>query len=360
MRNRSSLIQGCSRIIPLAHFLIFLSLFSPVQFPHSYSENPPCIGWQLFFPCHLSPSDLHNLYPHGIIVGSVRFVLIALIVLALPPLASVAVFRPRSRMIGLIGLWVSLPLTLGSCLFFVIEALPAFAALEAAAPATWFPPLGFALSFIACLVLALHQPLIRVSQPVHVELGQHERTERVSPLPGVGLPAHSIRGGLRLLFAFNGLLCHLGIGLSLFFTYIQTDYPYGSPTPPHATTTLTTGWQLLGEAFQAGVLPTTVAIVLLAALVLPAPIYLMYLLPFSWRSDRINMQRFSSASLSRLLNIIGLSLSGVLLILSLIFRGGDMHQPVNTTHFAFVVPPTAFLLSLLCSTVCGDTKPLVV
>jgi hypothetical protein len=352
MRNRSSLVQGCARIIALAHFLIFLSLFSPVQFPLSYSENPPCIGWQLFFPsCHLSPSDLHILYPHGIVVGFVRFALIALIVLALPPLASVAVFRPRSRMSGLIGLWISLPLTLGSCLFFVIEALPAFAALEAASPATWFPPLGFALSFIACLVLALHQPLIRVSRPVHVELGQHERTEWASPLPGVGLPAHSTRGGFRLLFSFIGLLCHLGIGLSLFFTYIDTYNPYGSATSPDETTTLTTGWQLLGEAFQAGIVPTTVAIVLLAALVLPVPIYLMYLLPFSWRSDWINRQRFSSASLSRLLNIIGLSLSGVLLLLFFIFRGGDMHQPMNTTHLAFVVPPTAFLLSLLCSTV---------
>jgi hypothetical protein len=352
MRNRSSLAQGCVRIIALAHFLIFLSLFSPVQFPLSYSENPPCIGWQLFFPsCHLSPSDLHILYPHGIVVGFVRFALIALIVLALPPLASVAVFRPRSRMSGLIGLWISLPLTLGSCLFFVIEALPAFAALEAASPATWFPPLGFALSFIACLVLALHQPLIRVSRPVHVELGQHERTEWASPLPGVGLPAHSTRGGFRLLFSFIGLLCHLGIGLSLFFTYIDTYNPYGSATSPDETTTLTTGWQLLGEAFQAGIVPTTVAIVLLAALVLPVPIYLMYLLPFSWRSDWINRQRFSSASLSRLLNIIGLSLSGVLLLLFFIFRGGDMHQPMNTTHLAFVVPPTAFLLSLLCSTV---------
>src|SRR5205807_7567331 len=126
---------------------------------------------------------------------------------------------------------------------------------------------------------------------------------------------------------------------------------YGSASSPEDTTTLTTGWQYLGEALQAGVLPAVAAIVLLAALVLPMPIYLTYLLPSSWKSDRTDRWHFPGASSSRVLSIIGLSHSGTLLMLSLIFRGGDLHDPVRSTHLAFVVPPVAFLLSLLCSTI---------
>lgn len=357
MQNRSPLVQSCAIIIPLAHSLIFLSLFFHVQIPLHNPGEPPCLGWQRFFPCNPSPSDLRDIYlPH--IVDYVIIALSALIVLALPPLASVAVFRSRWRRIGLLGMWISLPLTLASCLIFVVTSFPAFAVHQAASPAVWLPPPGFALSFLACLVLALRLPLmgaheqarVPVSRSVHLEAGQHESTERVSS-SSEAEPAHATRWDSRFLFAFIGLLCHLAIGLSLFFTYTDTYNFYGSATSPEDTTTLTTGWQYLGEAFQAGVLPAVAAIVLLAALVLPMPIYLTYLLPSSWKSDRTDRWHFPGASSSRVLSIIGLSLSGTLLMLSLIFRGGDLHDPVRSTHLAFVVPPVAFLLSLLCSTV---------
>ncbi len=245
-----------------------------------------------------------------------------------------------------------------SCLIFVVTSLPAFAVHQAASPAVWLPPPGFALSFLACLVLALRLPLIGaheqarvpVSRSVHLEAGQHESTERISS-SSEAEPAHATRWGPRLLFAFIGLLCHLAIGLSLFFTYTDTYNFYGSATSPEDTITLTPGWQYLGEALQAGVLPAVVAIVLLAALVLPIPIYLIYLVPSSWKSDRNDMLLFPAARGGRLLTLLGLSLSGTLLLFSLLFRGGDLHDPVSTTHLAFVVPPVAFLFSLLCSTV---------
>jgi hypothetical protein len=351
MRNRSPLVRGCAIIIPLAHFLIFLSLFFPVQFPLQNPGEPPCIGWQWFFPCHPLPSDQDFYLSH--IMNYVVIALIALIVLALPPLASVALFRSRWKMIGLLGLWISLPLTLGACLIFVEIARSAFTVHLTASPATWLPPPGFALSFLACLILALRLPLIRarerasvpVSRSVHLEPGQHERAERVSHPSGVRLSAPSSRWGLRLLFAFIGLLCHLVIGLSLFFTYTELYNPY------EATTTLTTGWQFLDELLHAGPLSAVLAILLLAALVLPAPIYLIYLLPFCWKSARTRTRLCSSVSLNRAMNIVGLSVSGVLLMLSLIFRGGDLHDPVQSTDLAFFVPPAAFLFSLLCSTV---------
>jgi hypothetical protein len=142
------------------------------------------------------------------------------------------------------------------------------------------------------------------------------------------------------LFACIGLLCHLAIGLSLFFTYTDTF-----------TYDLTTGWQLLGEAFQGGILLAAVAMLLLAALVLPFPLYLTYLLPSSWKSDRTSRLLYSAASISKALTLLGLSLSGTILLLSWLFRGWDHENPVSTPHLAFVVPPLALLLSLCCMTV---------
>jgi hypothetical protein len=356
MRNESLLVRGSAISIRFTYFLLFVLLFLPtIQSP----GEPLCIGWQsLLFVCNPSPSDLVNYYLPNI-WSYVFIALMKLMVLLWPPLASMIVFRSRWRAIGLVGLWVSLPLILGPCLIETFAALTfswtgAFLARHLLLLVL---SSGFALSFIACLILALRLPLIgtheqtslAVSPTLHGACGQHEEAEQIASSSRVDERAPVAGSGFRLLFAFIGLLCHVAIGLSLFFTYTETYDPYGSGTSPYDTTTFTTGWQLLGEAFQRGVLTTIVATVLLAALVLPMPIYLSQL--FFWRRERAARLLSSSLSLSRVLGSIGLSLSGVLLMFSLIFRGGDLHDPVSTTHLAFAVPPVAFLLSFLCSSI---------
>jgi hypothetical protein len=149
--------------------------------------------------------------------------------------------------------------SLTSCLYLVGTWLPRFDIYQgyspavwlrpylsflAASPAAWLPIPGFALSFLACLVLALRLPFIGareqarvpVSRSLHLEAGQHASAARVAS-SSEAAAAHATKRGSRPLFACIGLLCHLAIGLSLFFTYTDTF-----------TYDLTTGWQLLGEA----------------------------------------------------------------------------------------------------------------
>ncbi len=115
MSNRLLLVRRCAIFISLVHFLIFVSLCLPVQFPIQNPGEHLCIGWQEFFPCDPLPSDIQNFYlPH--IMDYVIIALIALVVLVLPPLAAQAIFRPRWRIIGLPALWISLPLMLGPSL----------------------------------------------------------------------------------------------------------------------------------------------------------------------------------------------------------------------------------------------------
>ena len=347
MSNESPLLRGSAIRIRLAYFLFFVLLFFPIQSP----GEPLCLGWQgLFFVCNPSQSDLMNYYLPNI-MSYVAKALIELLVFLWPPLASMAVFHPRWRTIGIVGLWISLPLTLGPCLICIAGVFDPFnGAGLLFRVLTSTSGFCFALSFIACFVLALRLPLIcpreqtglPVSRALH-GAGQHEEAEQMASTSGVDHPAPAAGSGQRLLLAFIGLLCHLAIGLSLFFTYTDTYDPYGSTTSPDDTTTFTTGWQLLGKAFQGGVLLALVAVVLLAALVLPMLIYLSQLLFFLWRRERDAMRLFSSLSLSRVLNSIGLSLSGVLLMFSLIFRGGDLHDPVSCT--GYLAHPFAKLLT---------------
>lgn len=196
-----------------------------------------------------------------------------------------------------------------------------------------------------------------MGRPFHLETSQHERTERAPHPNGVELPAHATRPRRWPRLAFLGLLCHLLIGLSLLFPYTELHDRYEG-------TITTTGWQMLSEAlqirnipvgllggWQPGIPAECVASLLLAALVLPALIYLACLLPFPWKNGTAGMGLRKSTYLSYLLTTIGFSLSSVVLGLSLIYRGSeDLYDSFLITDLAFVIPPAAFLLSLLCST----------
>jgi hypothetical protein len=347
MRTMPLLVRISAIIIPCAHVLMVISLFF-LYFPFQASV---CAGWQWFVcPFGLGPLALYS---------NVRFVSL-IVALALPPLASVAVWRSPSRMMGLLGLWTSLPLTLFYSFVWESTAIVFHIQQISVSPVVWFLPIGFALSFLSCLALALYLPFLRTGTQerramrrlAHLEAGQHEGAERVSH-PDGGSPAASLtRGSLQPSLAFFGLLCHLLIGLNLSFPYTELHDGY------EGTITPTTGWQLLGNALQSQSILSYGVLLLLAAVVLPALFYLACLLPFPRKSEHREALPFKGAYLSYLLNTMGFSLSLTALALSLSFGsfgGADLHN-YSSTDVAFAIPPAPFLLSLLCSTVLLNSR----
>jgi len=338
MRTRPLLVRISAIIIPCTHMLIVISLFF-LYFPFQASV---CTGWQWFL-CPFGPGPL-ALY------SNVRFYSL-IVALALPPLASVAVFRSPTWMMGLLGVWTSLPLTLFYYFVWENTAIVFHIQQIGVSPAIWFLPIGFALSFISCLALALYLPFLRtgvqerraISRPVHLEAGQHA---------GGKPPAYVTSRSPRSYLAFIGLLCHLLIGLSLSFPYTELHDGY------EGTITLTTGWQLLGNALQSHSILSYGALLLLAAVVLPVLFYLACLLPFPRKSNQREALLFKGTYLSYLLNTMGFSLSLNALALSLFFGafgGADLHN-YSSTDVAFAVPPAPFLLSLICSTVLLNSR----
>jgi len=285
---------------------------------------------------------------------------------------------------GLLGVWISLPLTLFYsyvCVHAALEVHPIvcvplhvdhlfsvcansaldFHRLLIGAPSTvWFPPVGFALSFISCLALALYLPFLltgareryAIPRPAHLEAGQHKGAERVSHPAGSSPPAYVTSWNLRTSFAFIGLLCHLLIGLSLLFHYTEF-HVYTEPGIYQAS--LTTGWQLLGNALQSQSIVRIVALLLLGAVVFPALLYLAYFRSFPRKSTYREVLLVQGTYFSYVLNTMGFSLSLTALAISLFVWSGDLHD-VLSTDVAFAIPPAAFLLSLLCSSVLLDAR----
>jgi hypothetical protein len=275
MRTKPLLVRISAIIIPCAHVLIVISLF----FPFAPFQESVSTGWQWFLrPSGLASLDLYSIVNFNMLIMA----------LTLPPLASLAVFSSPTRMMGLLGVWISLPLTLFYYYVCVNTTIDYHGFLISVSPAVWFPPVGFALSFISCLALALSLPHLRTGaqerramrRPAHLEAGQHEGAERVSHPDGGELPAYVTRRSLRPYLAFIGLLRHLLIGLSLSFPYTELHDGYEGGLLGR-----TTGWQLLGTALQSQSIFSVVALLLLAAVVLPAFIYLACLLPFPRKSD---------------------------------------------------------------------------
>src|SRR6266567_3012819 len=157
MRTRSLVVRCCATVILLAQLLIVISLFFP------YAHYGGTTGWQELFP---SPGtlSLDPLDPYYLSLIRVR-AFVVLIVFALPVFAAVAVFRSPTRMMGLLGVWISLPLTLLSCFVCASIVLDPFNGYTIrSSPVVWFPPVGFALSFLSCIVLATYLPILRARQ----------------------------------------------------------------------------------------------------------------------------------------------------------------------------------------------------
>ncbi len=305
--------------------------------------------------------------------GLLSFVFIVLLsgTLVFPPLASWVAFRFPVRMMSLVGVWISLCLTLVAGLFFsgLFWSPPALYSdgssvlgLSLADLVFRIPLFGFGLSFILCLVLAIRLPLIRAHEQAALRVSWLEglasireaSRERAHISEEETRPSRAGKDFRLPLFAFLGLLCHLLIFLSLFFTYIDYYDPYGDTVLP----TPTTGWQLLAQAFQPQTspraaimppLPAPLAIVLLTTLILPALIYLACLVLWPVKSELKDTRLRKSVYVCYLLNLIGLSLSSFYVMFSWLSHGGDLHDPVQDTSLAFAIPPIAFLLSLACS-----------
>ena len=362
MRAPSLLLRCCAIIIPLIHLVILSCLFYPLSNGIS--------TWQGDFQYQINPAVVGD---YGAFIGVVFLALFQLGPLVFPPLAAWVAFRFPTRLLSLVGLWISLAFTFMACLFFtwLLHLPPFFSSrlpglsllpdLSLAGLITLILPLGFGLSSILCLALAIRLPLkprsaLRMSRAEALAVMGTESGER-SGLSAAGRPRALESLGLRLTIAASfGLLCHLVIALSLFFPYVDYYDPYGQALGP----TLITGWQLLGEPFQPAALRITtlmpplsvpLAMGLLVTLILPALIYLVCLAPWPLKGERRDKGLRISVSIGYVLNLIGLSLSSCFVAFSLLWHGGDLHDPVQNTHLAFAVPPIAFLCSLACSSV---------
>ena len=360
-----SLLRFCSIMIPCLHLaIIFSLLYSP-----SHGGNL----WQMIFP---SWSDLLQ---SGLLLGYSTLMFGALV---FPPLASWVASRLPMRMVSLVGLWISLALSLAACLFFsgffwsppllyshgtsattvVVSSHESLTFNVILADLLFRIPLfGFGLSSILCFVLAIRLPHLRTHEQATLRVSRRavltsigEASRERSPISAEETrPSRADHDFRLLLFASFGLLCHLLIFLSLFHTYIDYYDPYGYVAP-----TATTGWQLLAQAFQLQTapraaimppLPAPLALVLLTILILPAIIYLVCLALWPVKSEWKDRGLRKSISICNVLNLIGLSLSSFFAAFSVLSHGGDLDLPVQNTHPAFAIPPIAFLLSLACS-----------
>lgn len=362
-----SLLRSCSIIIPL--------LYLPILFSLLYSPSNGGNLLQLIFP---SWSDFLQ-------VGlPLLFSTLVFGALVFPPLALWVASRLPTRMMSMVGLWISLALSLAACLFFsglfwappllysngssgttVVVSSSGSSVLHLLLAELLFriPFFGFGLSFILCFMLAIRLPLLHTHEQAALRvswrdtlasIGQASRES--SHISEEQTRFSRLNQDFRLLlFASFGLLCHLLIAVSLFFPYIYFYDPYGYIVD---RLTPTTGWQLLTQAFQPQTapraaimpaLPAPLALVLLTTLILPVLIYLVCLSLWPVKSELKDTGLGKSVYICYVLNLIGLSLSSFFVVFSALSHGGDLHDPGQDTSLAFAIPPIAFLLSLACS-----------
>ena len=347
---RLSLISVC-----VVHVVILLSLLYPIHFQEGL--------WQAFFGNWNQPYARANPFPE-----IEQFLLFLTFPLILPLLVVWMAFKFPTRIISLIGLWISVGILLLPCLFFYEFSWSNFLlafhgnssfALNAMYLIPLIPLFGFALTLLICLALAIALPIVRVHGQSHLRMGSgaepassREEQGRRQYRTDAGVPSE--RGRLNVLvpiLALLGILAHLITFLSLFWTYI--DYytvDMDSPVP-------STGWQVLLQSFHTqpyviSVMPPPslpLIVVLLAALFIPAIVFLINILLWPVRGA-LKDALLSKTMLSvYLLTLSGLVLSTFCLLISFISRGGDSTNPAQNTYGAFAIPPLMFLISGACS-----------
>lgn len=341
MRKRPWLVRWSGALITVAYLAMFINYFFPGNW-----------GWQVACQCSLSPEamDLPILLPGMLISG---FLTLALLVV--PPLSAWLVARYPTSLVGLIGLWISLPLILLYLSYFGIVMLEISFYPRADLLLYVTPALVLILSFVFCLMLALILPRhwttrLSASERERAGLGDEGRSEHIDAAER-GRTGLSLLQALLLLLA---LLAHVLIFVSLAFPYLV----YGDSYSLQPETT-STGWQLLAQAFlprpgnRSFLMPAPSAplvVLLLAVLILPMFFYLvsLVLVPFKRTLGDTLLRR--SIYTAYVLAVSGLVLSSACLVIALLFHGGDAHDPYQITQRAFDIPPLAFLFTLLC---CG-------
>jgi hypothetical protein len=309
---RLSLISVCVVLV-----VILLALLYPFHF----LEGP----WQAFFGNWNEPYVRDNPFPE-----IEQFLLFLVLPLILPLLVVWMTFKFPTRIISLIGLLISVGILL----------LPA-------------------LTLLICLALAIALPIMRAHGQSHLRMGSEaepgsHRVERGTRPYRTDAGAPSERGRLNVLvpiLALLGILAHLGIFLSLFWTYIDYyDVDMDFPLP-------STGWQVLLQSFHTqpyviSLMPPPslpLIVVLLAALFIPAMGFLTNMVLWPVRGA-LKDALLSKTMLSvYLLTRSGLVLSTLCYLTSFLSRGGDSTNPSQNTYVAFAIPSLMFLISGACS-----------
>ncbi len=101
MKAQSLLLRCCFITISLIYLVILASFFFPLYNGIS--------AWQRIFPVQTDPALVGS---YSVFINVVSFTLFLGVPLVLPPLAAWLALRFPTRMVSLVSLWISLPVTL--------------------------------------------------------------------------------------------------------------------------------------------------------------------------------------------------------------------------------------------------------
>lgn len=330
----------CAVAISLVHLAIFASLFVP------YMADPRVSLWLALLP------TLHGLFAFSRAPYTLAAFLM-FVPLFLPLLAVWGAAKPATRLISLVGLWISQPLVCIALFFWSLLALELYTpssvlhGLLSCIP--FVPPVGFVLSLLLCFVAARYVRRLLAEKAVaparntqalrNEEEVEYAGSQEIPPAVDVKrnqlLPGWMAFGFL----TFSGFLCQVLFIMSLFFPYITTYDPYAD-----ATWTIT-GWQMFGlNSFSAPIM-----IIVLLVPLLPALSVMVGRLPLSFLPVQKEHLLAGSITLSYWLNLLGFLLSGIVLANILLFIGTDFNKEIHWPAAVSVLPTSTFLLALLCS-----------
>lgn len=330
----------CTVAISLVHLAIFASLFVP------YMADPRVSLWLTLLPAS-----------HGLFAFSrAPYALVAFLMfvpLIFPLFAAWGAVKPATRLISLVGLWISQPLVCVALFFWSLLALELYAPSSALhgllSRIPLVPPVGFVLSLLLCFVEARYVRRLlaeKAATPArnllvlqNQEAAEHTGSPEVPSAVEVNrkqlLPGRMTFG----LLTLSGFLCQVLFITSLFFPYVTTYDPYTD-----ATWTIT-GWQMFGlNTFSAPV----IILVLLIPLI-PAISVMIGRLPLSFLAVQKEGLLEGGITLSYWLNLLGFLLSGIVLVNILLFIGTDFNKEIHWPGAVSVLPASTFLLALLCS-----------
>ncbi|HXR65650.1 MAG TPA: hypothetical protein VN729_06995 [Ktedonobacteraceae bacterium] len=338
-------VRRCTIAISLIHLAIFASYFVP------YIFDPQESLWQVLIP------PWNGLFAFdrdpSVIIACLMF-----IPLVLPVCASWAATRLPTRLLSLVGMWISLPLIFLAWFFWAVLALELYAPSSGLGGilklALFVPPLGLALSSLFCLLLTRYQRRLFEIQEAAPDTSQSDYSssaydEDVGHSPTLKKETRSAYTGAKrflpgpalfTILTSAGLLCQLLVLLSLSLSYTRTI-----TYDPSVKIFHTTGWQVFGLQTPSA----AIAFFLLIIPLLPVLASLLYRLPVPLERTLKETLLEGSISFSYWLNMLCFLLSSIVLVYSLLFVGADVNQGARWLEAAFGIPSAALLVALICS-----------